>query len=365
MSLYTTYPRFQKHGLANKHSLDAIRSRASELSASIIPALESALQNAHRERDLLQNQLDAYQYPVVDKLPPEITSEIFVNFLPPYPACPPASGLFSPWIFCQICRRWRDIALTTPSLWRGIELHLDDKEQFHKSQLHWLETRLSLSKQCSLSIDLRYTTPVDPNKFHPSMKPFVDAVIRHCARWEEVVMRVPLRDCDLLDGDMPMLRSLQFGASDTLLQASPGVAIFPPSTIFTSAPQFRTLYLDSYFSPSDFVLPWAQLTTIIVNDGLYDNECADILRYSVNLEHCILTVVDAPAEVIDLAISPLLHLKRLLFYDFIATPSSRAKELLGSLVLPSLTTLELSADWFVPDPGASIAALVLRSGCKL
>ncbi|KAJ7862260.1 kinase-like domain-containing protein [Mycena olivaceomarginata] len=39
-------------------------------------------------------------------------------------------------------------------------------------------------------------------------------------------------------------------------------------------------------------------------------EDAYILRYSVNLEDCILTVVDAPAEVIDLAIPPLLHLKR-------------------------------------------------------
>ncbi|KAJ7641164.1 hypothetical protein FB45DRAFT_712335, partial [Roridomyces roridus] len=53
-------------------------------------------------------------------LPNEITSEIFVHFLPPYPVCPPMTGLDSPTSLTHICRQWREIALATPKLWRAI-----------------------------------------------------------------------------------------------------------------------------------------------------------------------------------------------------------------------------------------------------
>ncbi|KAJ7231014.1 hypothetical protein C8J57DRAFT_966010, partial [Mycena rebaudengoi] len=75
------------------------------------------------ERQDLQTCLDAYKYPILT-LPTEITSGIFVHFLPPYPQCTPATGLSSPELPCQICRVWREIALGTPQLWRAIELRL-------------------------------------------------------------------------------------------------------------------------------------------------------------------------------------------------------------------------------------------------
>ncbi|KAJ7705931.1 hypothetical protein B0H14DRAFT_2415857, partial [Mycena olivaceomarginata] len=49
-------------------------------------------------------------------LPNEIISEIFVQFLPVYPLSSPSTGPFSPTLLTQICRRWREIALTTPLL---------------------------------------------------------------------------------------------------------------------------------------------------------------------------------------------------------------------------------------------------------
>ncbi|KAJ7885080.1 hypothetical protein B0H14DRAFT_2217607, partial [Mycena olivaceomarginata] len=73
------------------------------------------------EKFRAQERLDSYVYPVLT-LPNEIVSEIFVHSLPVYPSPPPISGLLSPTRLSHICRRWRQVALTTPRLWRAISL---------------------------------------------------------------------------------------------------------------------------------------------------------------------------------------------------------------------------------------------------
>ncbi|KAJ7780860.1 hypothetical protein DFH07DRAFT_696173, partial [Mycena maculata] len=59
------------------------------------------------ERHVVQEQLDAYKYPVLT-LPDEIVSEIFLDCLP---VCR------SPMKLGQICSQWRDIAVSSPTLW--------------------------------------------------------------------------------------------------------------------------------------------------------------------------------------------------------------------------------------------------------
>ncbi|KAJ6504124.1 hypothetical protein C8R47DRAFT_177927 [Mycena vitilis] len=61
----------------------------------------------------------------IPTLPNEITSEIFLHFLPVYPRCPPLTGNLSPTCLTHICRRWREIALTTPALWRAMPFCID------------------------------------------------------------------------------------------------------------------------------------------------------------------------------------------------------------------------------------------------
>ncbi|KAJ6526023.1 hypothetical protein B0H19DRAFT_1197658, partial [Mycena capillaripes] len=81
-----------------------------------------------------QDQLEAC--PALS-LPNELMSEIFVHFLPVYPKLPPSMGLLSPYLLCHICRRWRNIALTTPALWRGISLSLRKVRRLPQ-KLHFL-----------------------------------------------------------------------------------------------------------------------------------------------------------------------------------------------------------------------------------
>ncbi|KAJ7280873.1 hypothetical protein C8J57DRAFT_1174466 [Mycena rebaudengoi] len=98
----TTRSRNQSASNGRSTRLDSIR--------ECTPDLDAALELATKD---LQTHVDEYKYPILT-LPTEITSEIFVHFLPPYPQCPPATGLSSPELLCQICQVWREIALSTP-----------------------------------------------------------------------------------------------------------------------------------------------------------------------------------------------------------------------------------------------------------
>ncbi|KAJ7088210.1 hypothetical protein C8R43DRAFT_939231, partial [Mycena crocata] len=95
--------------------LEADRTRLKDVEAEIL-GLERALDLLRKKKSAIQGRLDAYRYPVLT-VPNELVSDIFLQFLPAYPDCPSMSGLFSPTLLTHICRKWREIALTTPSLW--------------------------------------------------------------------------------------------------------------------------------------------------------------------------------------------------------------------------------------------------------
>nr|GAT59152.1 predicted protein [Mycena chlorophos] len=65
---------------------------------------------------------DAFFSPILN-LPPEIVTEIFISYLPPYPDRPRLLYFDeSPLALTGICGRWRHIALSSPALWRAVKL---------------------------------------------------------------------------------------------------------------------------------------------------------------------------------------------------------------------------------------------------
>ncbi|KAJ6602659.1 hypothetical protein DFH09DRAFT_1019790, partial [Mycena vulgaris] len=129
----------------------AARARIQEIDMQI-SALHLSLKALADQRRSCEALISAYKYPVLT-LPTEITSEIFLNFLPAPPERPFADGPLSPSFLCQICRTWRDIALATPALWSAIHLDLDHSPS-HPQQLWVLNAWLERSKQCPLSVAL-------------------------------------------------------------------------------------------------------------------------------------------------------------------------------------------------------------------
>jgi hypothetical protein len=261
--------------------LAATRLRIADIDAQILE-LERTYRSIQEEKAVLQEQLDAYVYPVLI-LPPEIVSEIFVHFLPAYPKPPPKTGLLSPNILCQVCRTWREIALSTPALWRAVRVFLfnGDKRKI-EAGFRALETSLMRSGSCPLSIEL-----VAGLFIKQELPPFIQSIAAHCARWENLKLFAFLDHLHYIEGPLLSLRSLTIG-----LWASADGSMLP--TIFCTAPLLRKVALQRYNSTYHAIIPWSQLTVLIV-DIIAPDECGLVLNHTPRLVHCRL-VIDVPDE---------------------------------------------------------------------
>ncbi|KAJ6456438.1 hypothetical protein C8R45DRAFT_1110954 [Mycena sanguinolenta] len=151
----------------------------------------------------LNNILDGYTYPVLT-LPNDITSEIFICFLPIYPAAPPLIGLASPTTLTHVCRHWRAVALATPALWRAIQFHPGRTRhpRIRRISDEWIRRAGS----CPLSIDI-LTTDGD----------FLSEILAGPSTelWEHLQLRHDPRSALPAIGGvpLPLLRGLELSAT--------------------------------------------------------------------------------------------------------------------------------------------------------
>ncbi|KAJ7915171.1 hypothetical protein B0H13DRAFT_2000688 [Mycena leptocephala] len=296
--------------------LAATRLRIADIDAQILE-LERTYRSIQEEKAVLQEQLDAYVYPVLILPPP-----------------PPKTGLLSPNILCQVCRTWREIALSTPALWRAVRVFLfnGDKRKI-EAGFRALETSLMRSGSCPLSIEL-----VSGPFIEKELPPFIRSIAAH---W-------PLLS----------LRSLTIG-----LWASKDDSALP--AIFHTAPLLRKVALQRYKSTHHAIIPWSQLTVLIV-DIIRPDECGLVLNHTPRLVHCRL-VIDVPDEepsVAPPAVDSLLHLEMLVLRTR-SRFEDRAKRLFNSLTLPALRRLQVSDTLLFPNPVTAFGALIARSACHL
>ncbi|KAJ7245427.1 hypothetical protein C8J57DRAFT_1679298 [Mycena rebaudengoi] len=300
----------------------------------------SALQHERRSN---QRQLDAYTYPILT-LPDDIVSEIFTHFLPVYPLRPLPLGPDCPTHLANIGRRWRYIALSTPSLWRAIhiEVHVvrtDLNEQLVSQNLRLLESWIARSKSCPLSICIEYYD--DALVYPTDCITLIRTIIPHRARWEHMFLVVPFQVLELWTG--LRLRSHAF---------------------FHDAPNLTALILMTTNIPSAISLPWAQLTTL--EAWVVEHQCISLLQQARNLVHCTLHLVTADPHIRnDMHVPPLVALHSLILTASTASWRLGLMRLLPALTLPSLRVLEVSESGFFDDPCAIVQTLVSRSDCTL
>ncbi|KAJ7479779.1 hypothetical protein FB451DRAFT_1556612 [Mycena latifolia] len=282
------------------------------------------------------------------RLPNEITAEIFTQFLPPYPKRPPLVGPLSPSFLCQICRHWRDVAVSTPSLWSALSLYLEyDYVERYEQQLYLLETWLERSGNCPLSIALEITAD-------ESIGRFIEATVRHSARWQHMTLLLPNSDLHLIKGDMPRLRSLTFGPNQESYDSEP---IPEPTVLFDQAPNLVTIELDRFFNPFCIILPWSQITSL--SGSSFGYEMAEILRHAVNVEQCTFELYDTELYGPIVEIPPLVRLRSLRLLPRDATFSRiPMNHLLAALTLPELRKIKIYKSFLGDDPVGTLAALL-------
>ncbi|KAJ6464197.1 hypothetical protein C8R47DRAFT_75071 [Mycena vitilis] len=344
--------RTQTHPTANeKAELAVDRDLVAGMDAQIL-ALEASLGSLKAKRRLVQDRLDAYTYPVLI-LPNEIVSEIFTHFLPVYPKCPPLLGPLSPYLLCQICRKWRDIALTTPTLWRAISLSLGRTRFRRISQKHdLLKAWLKLSGSCPLSIKL-YNDYDDLG--NPKLRPFLRTIQHHRARWGH--LSLPSLDNIMPEiklPALPWLRSLEVRDDEH--------ATTPLS--FLAAPLLRKLTLNSYADAHAPSFAWSQLTVLSVG-WIEPYQCADVLHQLVNVNYCRLNIdpVDNFKSLQDVTLP---FLETLILSAAFPNGHFMRGSPLDRLTLPALQRLHVSQNLLDPgDPIATLTQLVSKSARNL
>ncbi|KAJ6456439.1 hypothetical protein C8R45DRAFT_578346 [Mycena sanguinolenta] len=321
-------------------SMAADRVRLLDLAAQI-RNLKQSLSAMRAEQAEAQERLDNYKYPVLT-LPNEITSEIFVHFLPIFPDAPPLTGLASPTTLTHVCHKWRAIALTTPALWRAIRLCYKDRMRGYQLQ-RIADTWISRSGSCPLSIEI----DLGGYDFLPPL--FTETMAIAVTRSEHLGL------CDVTPhphpkiGPMPFLRSL-----DLMFEPNDEVHTY-------DAPQLRSVLLQGFSAPC-VVLPWAQLTWLNLN-RIEIKPCISILRQTPSLVQCTPHFTCLGDETFEFPGSDL----TLLFLEFLTMEASlqAVNRYLCSFVVPALKQLVVEQKFLGQEPIQSVGTFIAKSGCKL
>ncbi|KAK7052167.1 F-box domain-containing protein [Favolaschia claudopus] len=295
-----------------------------------------------------QQRLDSYKYPVLT-LPNEIVAEIFLQFLPPYPA---VFGKNTPTHLTHICRQWRDVALSTPALWRAIRPGPPYMWKMSHEEAFSLTTAF-LERSGSLPLSVHASDWYQPSAFVPS-------IILYRDRWEHVkfTLEAPTL-ANALDGPMPLLRTMW-------LRPQSGSSAQPVTVQSDNVPLLRSVILDKY-GARIVRLPWSQLTSLKLSPVSL-TPCVSILRQTTCLTNLALcpsngwSAGDDPQDTYPDLILP--HLENLAFEP----RSDMHQGFFQSLVVPALLWLELPEDCLGVSPSGRIGLLnsfISKSGCKL
>ncbi|KAK6996945.1 F-box domain-containing protein [Favolaschia claudopus] len=319
------------------NTLEADRIQFAELDAQILH-LEHQLAELRSKQAAVKARLDASKYPVLT-IPSEIISEIFLHFLPPYPQCPPLTGVDSPTTLTHICSMWREIALSTPQLWRAITV-----PDIDSGRLHIAEAWLSRAGCHPLSLLLHDRIGDDVER-----QILRAALISQRARIENLIIICSESQADLsiLDGSMPLLRQLE------LDMWSRGVSVTQEM-----APLLRSAVL------SDTAcilaqLPWKQLTSLTLQWGI-GMEFITILQQTPNLVDCELLVTSGGGPPLPEVRLPLLDSL------YLGTePDMTEERMICSLITPALRTFRVCEYSLGEDPVESLSSFISRSACRL
>ncbi|KAJ7836587.1 hypothetical protein B0H14DRAFT_3704863, partial [Mycena olivaceomarginata] len=277
-------------------------------------------------------------------LPTEIVIEIFVQFLPGYPRCPPSTGPFSPTLLTHICRRWREIALGVPTLWRAIPVSFYDiplEKQNHISDF------LRRSGSCPLSIqsyDLSLAVP-EPEVFA--------AIVPHRTRWEHLSMRLSLPELPTIEGPLPLLRHL-----DLWIGENPDPADI---VTFREVPLLRSVTL-TVNAHSSVILPWTQLTSLALNT-VYRSEYLPILQQAPNLVQCELRIL-YEHDVDDHLVPHEITLRSVESLTLEDSETDWEGSFPDIFIVPALRSLEISSSFLGPDPIDALKSFLLKSGSQ-
>ncbi|KAJ7885086.1 hypothetical protein B0H14DRAFT_3856952 [Mycena olivaceomarginata] len=245
-------------------------------------------------------------------------------------------GPLSPTFLSHICRRWREVALSTPMLWRAVSL--PDCDQY-VVRPH-LELWMSRSGCLPLSIDIEEI-------FNTVDESCLELLTLHRARWEYVTLACYESEVLPIQGPMPLLRQFEIRLEATR-----------PALRFCEFPRLRSVTLWDITRPTD-LFPWSQLTSLTSIHSPIENTA--ILQLAVNLVHCHLMLRPGEIPSSDVRLRSLESLVLAQMWDL----DGAVTHYLETMITPSLRTLEVPEAFLQPSPTDTLRLFISKSGCRL
>ncbi|KAJ7063616.1 hypothetical protein C8F01DRAFT_85143 [Mycena amicta] len=295
----------------------------------------------------------------MSSLPVELVAEIFTHSLPK--TYPLPSSTNSPLLVMRVCRLWRDIAVTTPSLWCNFYTNITNRAGIAPFVKMWLSRSQSLP--LTIRIDDSFQGGVTQNQVA-----FYREICRHAGRWLRLTLNVPFGVLGGLSIDQPleMLEELTMGLEGQVDDVD-------SVNVFAVAPRLRmvdiTLNSDESVSPSGISLPWSSLTTFF-GELFHIDECIFVLREAANLLECHFRDILGGRRSDD-PLAPLRPLYRLEVLNMEGQFMGDFLEVLSLLTLPALKTLSLGSphqdtlDYSPLISWTTLEELWSRSSCSL
>ncbi|KAF7975306.1 hypothetical protein HWV62_10084 [Athelia sp. TMB] len=300
----------------------------------------------------------------IHTVPREILAEIFSYLKGGYRDKVPAHARTETLLPTHVCQRWREIALSTPTLWNNIYINgSSSPKSVRDSEVECISAWLARAKDCPLAINLRRSESWS-NEYDfatdDSWTTIFDILLRNSHRWRHAILISTSRtDFSGLRNNLPLLETLEINSPLGFAHVS--------GDAFEIAPRLSnlTLSLGTYID----ILPWAQLKVFVTDHDLSLVHCLGLLQkmpnivsisteiWYINPESC--GVINAPLSMTKLESLSIVEINPFSMSGF-----------LTCLTLPSLKSIKFSADG-PPDGdpdddwGLAVISMVQRSACSI
>ncbi|KZP28627.1 hypothetical protein FIBSPDRAFT_245318 [Athelia psychrophila] len=288
----------------------------------------------------------------IQLIPTEILIEIF-SYLKPgvrdLNTTPAQGGSLLP---THVCQQWRQVALSTPTLWNHISACVDASQRNTRLMLECVEAWLTRTRDCPLSINIRCQLTGSPDIWNA----LLDLLLPQSHRWRHAaIASLHKTDLSRVRNNLPLLETLDLSL------------LYPEhvsTDSFENTPMLKTVFVDvrnGYRKSGG--LPWSQLTYFKAA-GCTVAQAFSLLQNMHNVVTFVAHLYNGESD----SKTPTFHPLRLFKLQTLELSyASGVESLFDCLYLPSLTHFSFweSNSGSTVDWGVQLVSLIQRSSCHL
>ncbi|KAG1747976.1 uncharacterized protein EDB91DRAFT_52491 [Suillus paluster] len=337
----------------HQQQLDAVLHEISGLE-TVMDGMKDLHHQLVEKKDKITQSMNVYKGLVspVRRLPTEVLSQIFDHCLPEDSRLLSPSMEHAPMLLTGICRRWREVAVGVPSLWRRLYVEVDDDGNWQDGTFcHdlWLKR----SRGCPISLELDCYAN-DLTELRSLFQPYINQISSL-----SIYFSGETDETDLLLEDLPALRELaikiDFALELDILSVTQSISQLPST--MRSLKVVGLLFDARNLSSLDPL--WFHLTNVEISIR-HPNAFLRLLQLCPSLSSL---KVRAKFDLVQ-TLEPFTHTEiQSLRIDFNSEQTRSLSDLFGALSLPNLRVLEVR--YIEKWPHKKFKAFLARSKCPL